>query len=46
MKTLMLTGHQNTWHVLVATRNNNHSIEVMASSGGLDLVCNQISGLQ
>ena len=41
-----LTGHENAWHVLVAARNDNHSIEVVTTSGSLDLISNQVAGLE
>jgi len=41
-----LTGDENAWHILVATRNDNHSIEVVAASGGLDLISDQVARLE
>jgi hypothetical protein len=42
----ILTGHQNTWHIFVASRNDNHTIEVMTTTSGLDLICYQVPGLK
>lgn len=41
-----LTGHHNARHILVATRNDDHAIEVMSASGGLDLISDQVAGLE
>ena len=41
-----LTGHENTGHVLVATRNSDHSIQMMATSCRLDLIGDEVSRLE
>jgi hypothetical protein len=40
------TDHKGSRHVLVATGDDDHSVEPMSSSGGLDLVSNEVSGLE
>lgn len=41
-----LTGDQNTRHVLVATRNDDHAVEVVTARSGFDLVGYQVAGLE
>ena len=41
-----LTGHENAWHILVASRNDNHAVEVVSASSGLDLISDQVAGLE
>lgn len=40
------TYHQGTRHVLVTSGNDNHTIEPVSSSGGLDLVSDKVSRLK
>jgi hypothetical protein len=42
----ILTGHQNTWHIFVASGNDNHTIEVMTTASALHLICYEVPGLK
>lgn len=46
MKKWGLTGHENARHVLVATGDGDHTIQVVATSSSLDLVGNEVSRLE
>ena len=41
-----LTGHENTWHIFVASGNNYHIVEVMTTCSSLHLICYQVPGLK
>ena len=40
------TGHKDTRHIFVASRDNNHTIKPMTAASGLNLVCDEIPRLK
>ncbi len=40
------TGDHDAGHVFVAAGDNDHAVKVVAAGRGLDLVCNEIAGLE
>lgn len=40
------TGDHDTGHVFVAARDDDHAVKVVAAGCGLDLVCDEVAGLE
>ena len=40
------TGDHDTGHVFVAAGDDDHAVKVVAAGSGLDLVCNEVAGLE